>query len=107
MCSLVKLFQFRITKTYSAWGQIEFVILAVITSHSRWCQTVLNDRLVLTCTLWLLLNTQRLFFTASGWFNPPSASHPPPMPTPPPIELIHDIGGVQKKVSQNPAVLAK
>ena len=31
-----------------------------------------------------------------------------PLPTrPPPIELIHDIGGVQKKVSQNPAVLAK
>ena len=26
---------------------------------------------------------------------------------PPPIELIHDIGGVQKKVSQNPAVLAR
>ena len=24
-----------------------------------------------------------------------------------PIELIHDIGGVQKKVSQNPAVLAR
>ena len=31
----------------------------------------------------------------------------PPPARPPPIELIHDIGGVQKKVSQNPAVLAK
>ena len=30
----------------------------------------------------------------------------PPTPTHP-IELIHDIGGVQKKVSQNPAVLAR
>ena len=30
------------------------------------------------------------------------------LPThPPPIELIHDIDGVQKKVSQNPAVLAR
>ena len=60
-----------------------------------------------------LLNTQRLFFTASGWFSLPSASHPPQRPPHPPparpplIELIHDIGGVQKKVSQNPAVLAK
>ena len=26
---------------------------------------------------------------------------------PPPIELIYDIGGVQKKVSQNPAALAR
>ena len=33
-------------------------------------------------------------------------NHPPPT-RPPPIELIHDIGGVQKKVSQNPAVLAR
>ena len=49
-----------------------------------------------------LLNTQRLFPYASGWFDPPSASHRPP-----PIELIHDIGGVQKKVSQYPAVLAR
>ena len=32
---------------------------------------------------------------------------PPPPARPPPIELIHDIGGVHKKVSQNPAVLAK
>ena len=31
-----------------------------------------------------LLNTQRLLPCASGWFNPPSASHPPPTPTPPP-----------------------
>ena len=30
------------------------------------------------------------------------------LPThPPPIELIHDIGVFQKKVSQNPAVLAR
>ena len=81
-----------------------------------WCHTAPSDRLVLTCTLWLfcaLLNTQRLFACAGGWFNPPLASHPPPTPTqpfpahPPPIELIHDIGGVQKKVSQNPAVLAR
>ena len=34
-------------------------------------------------------------------------THPNTHPArPPPIELIHDIGGVQKKVSQNPAVLA-
>ena len=40
----------------------------------------------------------------------PTPPHPPPAhpPThPPPIELIHDIGGVQKRVSQNPAVLAR
>ena len=48
-----------------------------------------------------LLNTQWLFLTAcSGWFNPSLASHLPlPPPThPPPIELIHDIGGVQKRL---------
>ena len=83
-----------------------------------WCQTAPNDRPVLTCTVYCgcfcaLLNTQRLLPCASGWFNPPLASHPPPTPTPPPsrpptpIELIHDIGGVQKEVSQNPAVLAR
>ena len=33
-------------------------------------------------------------------------THPPPV-RPPPIELINDIGGVQKKVSQNSAVLAR
>ena len=38
--------------------------------------------------------------------HPQHPPHPPPV-RPPPIELIHDIGGVQKKVSQNPAVLAK
>ena len=32
---------------------------------------------------------------------------PTPPTCPPPIESIHDIGGVQKKVSQNPAVLAR
>ena len=37
---------------------------------------------------------------------PTHPQHPPPT-HPPPIELIHDIGGVQKKVSQNPAVLAR
>ena len=62
-------------------------------------------------TLWLfcaLLNTQWLFPCASGWFNPPSASHPPQHPPhpphtrpPTPIELIHDIGGVQKSVSKS------
>ena len=58
-----------------------------------WCQTAPSDRFVLTCTLWLVLcfieHTVALFLR------------------PPPIELIHDIGGVQKKVSQNPAVLAR
>ena len=35
-------------------------------------------------------------------------THPHHPPTrPPSIELILDIGGVQKKVSQNPAVLAR
>ena len=58
-----------------------------------------------------------LYSTHSGSFSQPvdgltrSASHPPPAPTPPtrppPIEVIHDIDGVQKKVSQNPAVLVK
>ena len=38
--------------------------------------------------------------------HPQHPPHPPPA-RPPPIELIHDIGGVQKKVSQNPAVLAR
>ena len=38
--------------------------------------------------------------------HPQRPPHPPPA-RPPPIEFIHDIGGVQKKVSQNPAVLAK
>ena len=38
----------------------------------------------------------------------PTPTAPLPPPThPPPIELIHDIGGVQKKVSQNPVVLAR
>ena len=74
-----------------------------------WCQTAPNNRLVLTCTLWLFLcfieHTAALS-CASGWFNLPLASHPPHIP-PTPIELIHDIGGVQKKVSQNLAVLAR
>ena len=61
-----------------------------------------------------------LYSTHSGSFSQPvdgltrlqlptHPQHPPhPPPTlPPPIELIHYIGGVQKKVSQNPAVLAK
>ena len=51
-----------------------------------------------------------LYSTHSGSFFVPVdgltrlwlPTHPPP-----PIELIHDIGGVQKKVSQNPAVLAR
>ena len=38
--------------------------------------------------------------------HPQHPPHPPPV-RPPPIESIHDIGGVQKKVSQNPAVLAR
>ena len=38
--------------------------------------------------------------------HPQRPPHHPPA-RPPPIELIHDIGGVQKKVSQNPAVLAR
>ena len=39
---------------------------------------------------------------------PTHPHHPPLLPArPPPIELIHDIGGVQKKVSQNPAVSAR
>ena len=37
---------------------------------------------------------------------PQRPPHPPPA-RPPFIELIHDVGGVQKKVSQNPAVLAR
>ena len=55
-----------------------------------------------------------LYSTHGGSFSQPVdgltrlrlPTHPPPA-HPPPIELIHDIGGVQKKVSQNPAVLAK
>ena len=55
-----------------------------------------------------------LYSTHSGSFSQPVdgltrlrlPTHAPPA-RPPPIELIHDIGGVQKKVSQNPAVLAK
>ena len=55
-----------------------------------------------------------LYSTHSGSFSQPVdgltrlrlPTHPHPT-HPPPIELIHDIGGVQKKVSQNPAVLAK
>ena len=38
--------------------------------------------------------------------DPQRPPHPPPT-RPPPIELIHDIGGIQKKVSQNLAVLAR
>ena len=38
--------------------------------------------------------------------HPQHSPHPPPA-RPPPIESIHDIGGVQKKVSQNPAVSAR
>ena len=38
--------------------------------------------------------------------HPQRPPHPPPA-RPPSIELIHDIGGVQKKVSQNPAALAR
>ena len=38
--------------------------------------------------------------------HPQHSPHPPPV-RPPPIELINDIGGVQKKVSQNSAVLAR
>ena len=61
----------------------------------------------------ILLSTQWLFLCDHGCFSPPSASHPAPSPPtpsnahPPPIELIHDIDGVQKKVSENPAVLVK
>ena len=54
-----------------------------------------------------------LYSTHSGSFSQPVdgltrlrlPTHPQHPPTP--IELIHDIGGVQKKVSQNPAVLAR
>ena len=38
--------------------------------------------------------------------HPQHPPHPPPA-RPPPIELIHDIAGVQKKVFQNSAVLAR
>ena len=64
-----------------------------------------------------------LYSTHSGSFSQPVdgltrlrlPTHPQRPPRPPParsptpysIELIHDIGGVQKKVSQNPAVLAR
>ena len=58
-----------------------------------------------------------LYSTHSGSFPvpvngltfPPTPTTRPPTPNtrPPPIELIHDIGGVQKKVSQNPTVLAR
>ena len=41
------------------------------------------------------------------WLPPTPNTHPTPSYPPTPIELIHDIGGVQKKVSQNPAVLAR
>ena len=73
-----------------------------------WCQAAPSDHLVLTCTLWLylcFLNTQRLPVPVNGLTRLQLPIHPPPPPTP--IELIHDIGGVQKKVSQNPAVLAR
>ena len=68
----------------------------------------------------VLLNIQWLCPCAHGWFNSPSASHHPhcphpllsarPHPLPPAhllLYLIHDIGGVQEKLSQNPAVLAR
>ena len=54
-----------------------------------------------------------LYSTHSGSFSVPVDDltrlrlPTPPPACPPPIELIHDIGGVQKKVSQNPAVLAR
>ena len=59
-----------------------------------------------------------LYSTYSGSFSvpvdgltrlrlPTHPAHPQHPPRPPPIELIHDIGGVQKKESKNPAVLAK
>ena len=55
-----------------------------------------------------------LYSTHSGSFPvlvdglthlPPPTPTPPPSAHPPPVELIHDIGGVQEEVSQNPAVL--
>ena len=75
-----------------------------------WCQTTPSDRLVLTCTLWLFFcfiqHTAAL--SLCRWMVWPAFGFPPtPTPTPPPIELIHDIGGVQNKASQNPAVLAR
>ena len=79
-----------------------------------WCQTAPSDRLVLTYTLWLFLCfiehtaapslCRWMVWPAFGFPATPNA-HPTPLP--PPIELIHDIGGGQKKVSQNPAVLAR
>ena len=49
-----------------------------------------------------------LYSTHSGSFSQPvdglTRLRLPTCPSPTSIELIHDIGGVQKKVSQNPAV---
>ena len=55
-----------------------------------------------------------LYLTHSGSFSVPLdgltclqlPTHPPPA-CPPPKELIHHVGEIQKKVSQNPAVLAR
>ena len=52
------------------------------------CQTAPNDRLVLTCTLWLFLYFTEHIAALS-------------------LYSIQDISGVQKKLSQNPAVLAR
>ena len=56
-----------------------------------------------------------IYSTHSGSFSQPVdgltrlrlPTRPQHPPHPPPIELIYYIGGVQKKVSQKPAVLAK
>ena len=65
----------------------------------------------LTSELWLFVHfnehTMAAFSSLNAWKNPPSAFHQPPPPTcPPPINCMHDIGEVWKKVSEIPAVLA-
>ena len=76
-----------------------------------WCQTAPNDRLVLTCSLWLFwcFTEDTATLSLCQWMVLPAFGFPPTPtpPTRPSIELIHDIGGVQKKVSQNPVVLAR
>ena len=86
------------------------------------CQTAAHDRLGLTRGLWLslcLLKTQQLCSHSNGWYNLPSASHLPPTPTPPPSHPPNPLPPARplytefvilmefRKMSQNPAALAR
>ena len=48
-----------------------------------------------------LLRTHCCCVSTCGWYNPPSASHPPPTLTPPPINSICDITAVGKNHLKN------